>query len=139
MLDILSPIYKVVLRDFEVAAAMVDPNDASTFVQGMWVMLDTSNSNHVVEVDSSNPKFAMAVWSKKGEGSTQVLSQVTCLFGGQYEADTDQYNSKGSYTAGCGLTAVSGVLTPITSSEPIHAYCVLTPDSNNSLLRFRTA
>jgi hypothetical protein len=132
-----SDLNNITLRDFQVDSDYVDPTSANIFAQGQWWQLDPVNANHIVPVVAGNPTFAFPVWSKPGEGSTQVLDgQLTVLFLGQFDADTDQYDVLGVYTYGTALTVANGVLTPAVATDYVHAICSRPPDVNQNLLGF---
>lgn len=132
-----SDLNNVTLRDFQVDSSYVDPTNANIFEAGQWWELDPVNANHIVPVAAGNPVMAFPVWSKPGEASTQVLDgQLTVIFLGQFDADTDQYDAAGVYAYGTALTVTNGVLTPAAATDYVHAVCVRPPDANNNLLGF---
>lgn len=141
MLYLQTDITKIQLRDFKVASANTNPNNAATFVQGQWWQLDANNVDTIIPVVAGDPAKAFAVWTKRGMGSAQVLSQLAVLFLGPYEAETDQYNAAGTYAIGTELTVANGVLTPVTAAENVHAICMVPPDQNtkrSGYLRYLT-
>jgi hypothetical protein len=138
-LDILTPVYKTHFRDFRVSNAnRVNPDHALTFEQGDWWTLDPANTNQIIPVGTTNATIAFPIWSKRGEGSTQVLTQLTTMFLGSFLADTDRYNATPAYATGDLLTCYNGVLEPqgTNINGTIHGIVVLAPASNSNMLRF---
>ena len=136
MLDIRTPVIKVVIRDFQVADTYLNPTVAGYFVAGQWWQLDPVNDGHVIPIANETPALAFPVWSKRGEPSTQALGRVSVIYAGEFEADTDQFNTNVNYTVGQRLTVANGVLTPLVVGNYCHGITVRTPANNNNKLRF---
>ena len=139
-LKILSPVEEVILRDFPLTdSTLVDPQDSSAFEQGMWFSFDQTAGNEgkiVKGAANATVNRAFPAWSKKGEPTTQALTQLTVIFLGEFMADTDQFDETETYTVDMALTAnADGILVPQTGAWPVRGYVMLPPDSNNGLLR----
>lgn len=138
MLEIKTPRSHLILKEFSINSTYVNPNNTGAFEQGEWWQLDTNNSESIVPITTGNPFLAYPIWTKKGAYAAQSLNQVTVVYGGPLESDTDQFDSTATFTIGQQLMIENGVLTPVAGGNYVHAVVIIPPDSNSNKLRFRT-
>jgi len=142
MLEIKTSKNQLVTREYKVPSSYVNPNHANALEAGLWLQPDATQTSteYLTTIGTADVNLAFPIWSKKGEYSTQALTQVTAIVGGTLIALTDQYNSTENYTIQQQLTVENGVLTPRAggyAAYTVHAIVLLPPDANNGKLLFR--
>jgi hypothetical protein len=145
MLDLKTPVNDVFRKDIEMAdVTLLDPTVANSLVSGEWVERNTAGK--AVRVTAVSSKLPLQVWTEKGDTVAQAIGKVAVLQLHGYEADTDMYDSLGSYVAGVTeLTvddfAISGVtraaLKVAASGNMVHAIAIKAPADNGGKLRFQ--
>lgn len=105
MLAILSNVSSVRRQDFSAADSdLLNPLSTVPLAleQGEWVTFDADGK--VIRVTASvRPSYQ--AWSPKGDMGAQALGKLSVIFIGDYEAETDMYDSAVTYTIGEPLTA----------------------------------
>ena len=107
MIDVLSYVSSQHRRDFAVADRdLLQPNSTSPLAleQGEWVAADSDGNMDRI---TSSVLSAVQVWTQRGDFTAQAIDKVSCLFIGEYEADTDMFDSARTYAVGDTLTAKS--------------------------------
>ena len=137
MLTMLGRNEQLIIRDFGLAVALnADPTNATAFQQGDWYTLAGTGTTIVRVANGNYPLLAFPVWSKRGEYTTQGLTQVSVILGGSFMASTDRYDTTANYTLGHELTVTNGLLTMCGQGQPIHGFVLRTPANNNGNLEF---
>lgn len=105
MLAILSNVSSVRRQDFSVADSdLLNPLSTSPLAleQGEWVTLD---SDGLVARVTASVRSSYQLWSPRGDMGAQALGKASIVFIGDYEAETDMYDSAETYAVGEPLTA----------------------------------
>jgi len=105
MIDVLSYVSSQHRRDFSVVDGdLLDPLSTSPLCleQGEWVAPDADG---LYERVTGSVRNCAQVWTQKGDVGAQALDKVCVFYIGEYEAETDMYDSAETYAMGEPLTA----------------------------------
>jgi len=146
MLAPVTPINDVYRLDHAVQdATLINPNTVNSYEAGEF-LTPNATTGRMERVGATPVADCYALFTERGDYTSQAIGKVTMLELGDYIADTDMFDDALTATVGLALSVhnatvgavTRSVLTQAASGEFVHAVVIHPlPAGNSGLLRFR--
>lgn len=153
-MELITEFQKLIKRDFDLNAASVarlNPNNADAVEQGEFAALSTvAGEREVVALGAltgdlgtggvtgatlpTNFPLVYQIFTERGRSDTQALDQLTVLYAGKYEAETNLFENTAAIAVGQPLTVRQGtkaevanrlVLAPAVATDVVFAFALV--------------